>query len=255
MIEIKASIDFEWKEDALVQAMCYCLMSGKSWSRIVLLNPFMNEKISYYFNTKKILTLRDYLFSDIMTFNINCLLAKMTNVLTSKPKLRVENCVFIDVSRDDEDEINQVSVVRMVSPIKTEVLLNKYVTKENTSNFKDPDRSVRSQYESEYTLDELKKDIGDIVENPLYNAEKELMVYCREEIPFVDKERQIIIEVEEEIYDEDDKEQTEFRKIELRDSLGKNMIFLSKGLKPTGGDVKIQSNLKMPLLTGVACLS
>jgi len=228
VIEIKASMDFEWKDDALVQAMCYCLMTGKSWSRIVLLNPFMNEKISYYFNTKKILTLRDYLFSDIMTFNINCLLAKMTNVLTSKPKLRVENCVFIDVSRDDEDEINQVSVVRMVSPIKTEVLLNKYVTKENTSNFKDPDRSVRSQYESEYTLDELKKDIGDIVENPLYNAEKELMVYCREEIPFVDKERQIIIEVEEEIYDEDDKEQTEMRKIELRDSLGKNMIFLSK---------------------------
>ena len=228
VIEIKASMDYEWKDDALVQAMCYCLMTGKTWSRIVLLNPFMNEKVSYYFNTKKILTLRDYLYGDIMTFNMNCLLAKMTNVMSQKEKLRVENCIFVDISRDEEDEIVQASVIRMISPIKTEVLLNKYITKENTSVDRDPERSNRSRYESEYTESDFEKEIQEIVSNPLYNSENKLKVYSREEIPYISKNRQVVIEVEEEIYDEDDKEQSEMRKIELRDSLGKNMIYLSK---------------------------
>jgi len=229
VIEIKASMDFEWKDDALVQAMCYCLMTGKTWSRIILLNPFMNEKVSYYFNTKKILTLRDYLFQDIMTFNINCLLAKMTNVLTRKPKLRVENCVFVDISKDDDDSINQVSVIRMVSPIKTEVLLNKYIKKENNSIAKDPERKNRSRYESEYTMSDFEKDINEIVNSPLYNAENELVVYSREEIPFISTDKQCVMEIEEEIeIDEDDKEKNAMRKIEERDSLSKNMIYLSK---------------------------
>jgi len=229
IIEIKASQDYEWKDNALTQAILYVLMSGKSFARIILLNPFMNEKVSYYFNTKKILTLRDYLFQDIMTFNINCLLAKMTNVLTCKPKLRVENCVFVDISKDDDDSVNQVSVIRMVSPIKTEVLLNKYIKKENNSMTKDPERKNRSRYESEYTMTDFEKDINDIVNSPLYNAENDLVVYAREEIPYISSDKQYVIEIEEEIdIDEEDKEKNAMRKIEERDSLSKNMIYLSK---------------------------
>jgi len=93
---------------------------------------------------------------------------------------------------------------------------------------RDPERSNRSRYESEYTESDLERDIQEIVSNPLYNSENKLKVYCREEISFISKKRQVVIEVEEEIYDEDDKEKSEMKKIELRDSLGKNMIYLSK---------------------------
>jgi hypothetical protein len=47
--ELKASVDVNWKDDALTQALLYTLMTGKSWGRITLLNPFRNEKCSFHF--------------------------------------------------------------------------------------------------------------------------------------------------------------------------------------------------------------
>jgi hypothetical protein len=199
IVEIKASADREWKDDALTQAVCYSLMSGKLWSRIVLLNPFMNERVCYYFNSKKIHTLRNKIFEDIMTFNLNCMLAKNHDVLSKKPKLRVEDCLFIDVMKDDQGNEQGVSVIRMVSPIKCEVLLNKYVSeKEQEEEEMDVESFVniihkdsvnrRKQklcQESEISLEKIKQEVRDIVASPLLNNNTKPIVYCKEHLDFL----------------------------------------------------------------------
>lgn len=77
--ELKASISPDWKDNALTQAFLYSLMTGKSWSRITLLNPFRNEKCSYHFNSREIMTLRNIVYSDLLLWNMNCFLAKNFN--------------------------------------------------------------------------------------------------------------------------------------------------------------------------------
>jgi len=77
--EIKASISPEWKDDALTQAIMYSLMTGKAWSRITLINPFRNEKVSFHFNSRTIMTLRDKVYTDCLSWNLNCYLAKTYN--------------------------------------------------------------------------------------------------------------------------------------------------------------------------------
>ena len=77
--EIKASISPNWKDDALTQALMYSLMTGKAWSRITLINPFRNEKVSYHFNSKNIMSLRDKVYRDALVWNLNCYLAKTYN--------------------------------------------------------------------------------------------------------------------------------------------------------------------------------
>ena len=77
--EIKASVDYKWKDDALTQALMYALMTGKAWARIILINPFRNERALYYFDSKKIMTLRNLVYTDILTWNMNCYLSKNTN--------------------------------------------------------------------------------------------------------------------------------------------------------------------------------
>jgi hypothetical protein len=74
--ELKASKDYEWKDDALTQACLYALMCGRTRYRIHLLNPFRNEKCSFYFNSKKIMTLRNLVYKDIIAWNFNCYLSK-----------------------------------------------------------------------------------------------------------------------------------------------------------------------------------
>jgi len=234
VIEIKASSDIDWKEDALVQAMCYALMSGKTWSRIILLNPFMNQKVSYYFNTKKILTLRNYVFEDIMNFNTNCMLAKKTDVLSVKDKMRVENCLFVDTDTNDQGEITQISVVRMVSPIKTEIMFNKYIKGEVDEENKT--RKEKFRMESETTMIDAREEISKIVNNPLLNNENEVIVYCRRELDFIRRDVQCSIELDDDYYeDEDDEDEdtpvNKLREIEKYDSLCKTSVFISKVFK------------------------
>lgn len=91
--EIKASISPGWKDDALTQALLYSLMTGKIWSLITLINPFRNEKVSFHFNSRKIMTLRDMVYKDTLCWNLNCYLAKTYN--TRNPLiLDTNNCYF-----------------------------------------------------------------------------------------------------------------------------------------------------------------
>ena len=122
--EIKASIDRKWKDDALTQAILYSLMTGKSWSRITLLNVFTNEKIFYHFNSKEILELRNLVIEDILVYNCNCFLSKNFNVYNKKT-FKYLDCLFVHISYS-KNEITQVNILEFLSPTKCILLLNKY---------------------------------------------------------------------------------------------------------------------------------
>jgi hypothetical protein len=91
--EIKASISTDWKDDALTQAFLYALMTGKIWNRITLINPFRNEKANYYFDSKKIMSYRNLVYKDILTWNFNCYLAKNYNI-RNKNIFKCDDCFF-----------------------------------------------------------------------------------------------------------------------------------------------------------------
>ena len=228
IIEIKASSDREWKDDALTQAILYSLMTGKLWSRLILLNPFMNQKVSYYFNSKHILSLRNLVFQDIMTFNINCLLAKQHNVLSQKPELRVEDCFFVNVNKDDNGDIEQVSVIHMLSPIKTEVLYNQYIHYEYEDG---PKLSRREKLcvESNTTMEKMMEDVKTIVANPLYNQTNKAVIYSNENIPFLDNVCVFDVDmtIEEEVEDETGNS-SKIKNFGEYDSLCKNVLFISR---------------------------
>jgi hypothetical protein len=118
--ELKASIDANWADDALIQAMLYAMMSGKSWARIVLLNPFRNEKLSYYFNMKNIMEIRNWVIDDVMTWNANCYLSKQVKAKGSR--LDVTNNLFLTRSK------NQYTLFQFMSPTKLDILLNVFIT-------------------------------------------------------------------------------------------------------------------------------
>ena len=122
--EIKASVDTFWKDNALTQVILYSLMTGKSWSRLTLLNVFTNEKIYYHFNSKKIMELRNKVIEDIIIYNTNCYLSK--NYIVSNIKtFDCKNILFIDISYS-YCSVSQISIIEMLSPTKSHMILNKY---------------------------------------------------------------------------------------------------------------------------------
>ena len=114
--EIKASISPDWKDDALTQVFLYALMTGKSWSRLSLINPFRNERCYYHFNSKKVMTLRNKVYKDALTWNFNCFLAKNYNK-RCKQIFPTENKLFIQIVKDELGPA-QMSVVEILSSSK-----------------------------------------------------------------------------------------------------------------------------------------
>lgn len=123
--EIKASTDYEWRDNALLQATVYALMTAKTWSRIILLNPFRNEKACFYFNSKNINSLRKRVYEDVIMWNTNCFLSKTFNARARTPAFPIANTVFVNILQ--EGRMKQFSVVRVLSPTKVYVLRNRYV--------------------------------------------------------------------------------------------------------------------------------
>jgi len=126
--EIKASISPSWKDDALTQVFLYALMTGKSWSRLSLINPFRNERCYYHFNSRKVMTLRNKVYRDVLTWNFNCYLAKNYNK-RCKQIFPTENILFLQ-SVSDKDGIAQLSLVEFLSPTKMFVRENIYFKRE-----------------------------------------------------------------------------------------------------------------------------
>jgi hypothetical protein len=170
--EIKASIDPEWKDDALTQAMCYALMSGKTWSRIVLLNPFRNERNCYHFNSKSILSLRRQVTQDILIYNTNCMMAKLHPKMKTQQYLDITDNLFIDIQREN-GEILQASVIYMLSPIRCELLYNSYTRLTyNIAEGKELTKTEKSRRESIKTQDELILDINTIINSEMYKGKR-----------------------------------------------------------------------------------
>ena len=126
--EIKASISPDWKDDALTQVFLYALMTGKSWSRLSLINPFRNERCYYHFNSKKVMTLRNKVYKDALTWNFNCFLAKNYNK-RCKQIFPTENKLFMQIVHDELGP-TQMSVVEFLSPTKMFVRENIYMKRE-----------------------------------------------------------------------------------------------------------------------------
>jgi hypothetical protein len=157
--EIKASQSREWQDDASLQIIMYALCCGKTWTRLHLLNPFQNSKISYYFDCKKILTLRKELLNDILVYNTNSFLAKLYPITKQNKKLDVSDTLFVNIIKNEEGNIKQASILNMISPIKCEIIYNKYVSsgEKKTKNMVKEDRyACESDLSEEDLVNEIK---------------------------------------------------------------------------------------------------
>ena len=154
LYEIKASQNREWVDDASLQIIIYALCCGKTWSRLHLLNPFQNSKITYYFDTKRILTLRKLLINDILIYNLNSFMAKTYPVTKNNEKLTVSNTLFLNIIKDENKKIKQATIINMLSPIKCEIIYDKYVGN-NSDKHKGMDKEDRYACETDLTENDM----------------------------------------------------------------------------------------------------
>ena len=171
LVEIKASQMQEWKDDALLQVSCYALMTGKTWTRLHLFNPFRNEKISYYFDMKNILMLRKEISNDILVWNTNSMMAKLYPQTKGKSKMKINDTMFLNLIEDKEGNVTQASIINMLSPIKCEIVYNKYVTS-GMKKKRDMNKEERFACESDITEEQLVKEVNKILKK---NANKKKM--------------------------------------------------------------------------------
>lgn len=171
--EIKASVDPEWKDDALTQALCYALMTGKTWSRIVLLNPFKNERNCYYFNSKNILSLRRLVMQDILIYNTNCMMAKLHPKMKDNKSLTMTDNILIDINKE-KGEILQATVINMLSPIRCELLYNNYTRKsvEDIKSIAEMTKTDKNRLESEKSQEDIIKDINEILQSEMHKGKR-----------------------------------------------------------------------------------
>jgi hypothetical protein len=167
LYEIKASQNREWVDDASLQIIIYALCCGKTWYRLHLLNPFQNSKITYYFDTKKILSLRKLLINDILVYNMNSFMAKMYQVTKKNKKLDVSNTLFLNIVKGEDKRIKQASIINILSPIKCEVIYDKYVGN-NLEKSKNMDKEDRYACETEFTEKALIQELKDILYSDLH---------------------------------------------------------------------------------------
>lgn len=148
--EIKASISPDWKDDALTQVFLYALMTGKSWSRLSLINPFRNERCYFHFNSRKVMSLRNQIYKDVLTWNFNCYLAKNYNK-RCPTVFPTENKLFLQAVEDDLG-VRQLTLVEFLSPTKMFVKENIYFKREYPEDEK-MNRSKKLCRESEVEFD------------------------------------------------------------------------------------------------------
>lgn len=170
--EFKASIDQEWKDDASIQAIIYALMSGKKWCKIVLMNPFRNEKYSYHFNMKNIMEMREIVINDIVTWNINCFLSK--NIKSNGVELKVTNNLALCMNK------NQHVLYQFLSPSKLDLVMNVFINnKDDKQDEKDEKDEKKSKLEKLCINSDLDEKTGNIKVFDIINSSqyKDVTIY------------------------------------------------------------------------------
>lgn len=127
--EIKASISYNWQDDALTQALIYTLMTASCNATVILINPFKNTIVKLRFNCKKINILRNRFLEDVVTWNCNCFLAKnidRVKLLEGNKTLISEKYIFVDIKTNKNGKILQASVLKLFSPTKILTVFNLY---------------------------------------------------------------------------------------------------------------------------------
>jgi hypothetical protein len=164
--EIKASVDVEWKEDALIQAIIYSLMTGKKRCSITLLNPFRNEKCSYYFNMKNIMFLRELIINDIIMWNINCFLSK--NLKIKGKTLKLTNQLILYSKKNEENKYQQISLLQFMSPTKIDIVYNVFVKNKSDKNRKDMTKLEKLCSDSDKDEETALFDLFETINSPQY---------------------------------------------------------------------------------------
>ena len=165
--ELKASLDRNWKDNALTQVALYALMTGKLWSRLVLLNPFSNEKCSYYFDSKNIMSIRKMITNDILCWNANCYLAKNYNV-KNKKIFNTDKKLFLHIFTDLHNNISQFSIIQMMSPTKMKILYDKYFNQNKEKKDKKLIKREKLQKESQSNIKNCFEELNDILNSDIY---------------------------------------------------------------------------------------
>jgi hypothetical protein len=134
-----------------------------------LLNPFQNSKESYYFDTKKILHLRQELTKDVLAWNLNCFMSKTYPDCKDNEKLEItkSGTVFMNVIKDASDNITQISLVDMISPIKCRYIYSKCVSSNNKKE-KTMSKEERFACESELSKEDLIKEVTEILNSEIH---------------------------------------------------------------------------------------
>ena len=165
--EIKASQDRNWTDNALLQIIMYALMMGKTWYRLHLFNPFQNQKISYYFDTKQILSLRKELLKDVIVYNMNSFMAKTYGDTRNNASMDVSKTLFLNIIKTTDGKIAQASILKMISPIKCDYVYSKYVTSGN-SKAKGMNKQERFACESDLSEEQLVTELKEILYSPMH---------------------------------------------------------------------------------------
>jgi hypothetical protein len=156
--ELKASIDREWRDNALFQALLYALMTGKTWCRVMVMNPFRNEKHAFHFNMKEIMRLRQMVIDDIQTWNLNCYLAK--NARAKGVSLKFTDCYLLIVQGTSYEAMTQAALFYFASPTKVEVVFDLYAHVDAEAPRKELSRPQKLALDSALTSADLATTLG-----------------------------------------------------------------------------------------------
>lgn len=134
IIEIKASRQKDWLQQALLQAIIYGLCKHKSVFRVHLINVLSKSWKHYYVSFPEMKTILRSITDEIQLYNLNCFLCKNRCITEDRKNFQFEHVLFLDGRYDQETGWKELSLMEFVSPTKV-VVLRSLFSKETIEKF------------------------------------------------------------------------------------------------------------------------